>query len=118
MVRILTSRQILGLLICRSLILFIRSKEMKLMLMTKYVISLTIRKIENNLATYLPHNFLLMIMYTPIPISDTDDKIICKFNSTGHFSIKSTTWTNNTSIVPHPKAKFINGLWKLKLRPK
>lgn len=39
-------------------------------------------------------------------------------NSTRHVSIKSAIWANNTPIEPHPKEKFINELWKLKLRPK
>lgn len=33
----------------------------------------------------------------------------------GNFSIKTFTWANNDSIKPHPKTKFLNDIWSLKL---
>lgn len=52
---------------------------------------------------------MLIILNTPIPISNTDDKTIWNFNSKCLFSINSITWANNTSVSPHPKTKFVNG---------
>lgn len=41
-----------------------------------------------------------------------------KFTSNGKLFIITTTWANNNSILPYPKAKFNNSIWKLSLRPK
>lgn len=34
------------------------------------------------------------------------------------FNIKTATWANNERIPPHPKAKLLNRIWKLKMLPK
>lgn len=93
MIRIFSSGQIFSSLIYRLLILFFWTKRNDINVNNKVSnFSDDYKNLEiDNLATYLPHNIVLMIMNTPIPISNTDDKIICKFNFTGHFSIKSTT---------------------------
>lgn len=74
-------------------------------------------KVEN-LKDCLLEETLKDIYGTPNPINNIDDKLSWKFTSTSNFSVTTETWANNTYIKHHPKAKFINSLQKLNLRPK
>lgn len=47
----------------------------------------------------------MKIIIIPIPVNDVEEKIIWKLTSDGTFSVKATTWTNNVSILPHPRVK-------------
>lgn len=67
---------------------------------------------------YLPQDIINILNNTPMHVTNIKDKIIWKYNSTGQFSVKSTTWVNNSDIPFHRKAKFLNDIWKLRLRPK
>lgn len=51
----------------------------------------------------------------PVPINNIDDRFAWKFTSDNEFSVKIAKWANNDSVRPHPKAKSINGIWKLNL---
>lgn len=53
----------------------------------------------------------------PYSINKIDDKLIWKFIPDGDFLVKTATWANNNTVPPLPKAKLLNSLWKLNLRP-
>lgn len=38
-----------------------------------------------------------------------------KFTPNGKFSVKAGTWANNYNMTTHPKAKFLDLIWKLNL---
>lgn len=68
------------------------------------------------------HWYLLLIILfekfiIPILVCHIEDKMFWEFTCDDSFLIK-TTWANNDSIKPHPKAKFINSIWRLNLIPK
>lgn len=72
----------------------------------------------NDLNGVLSNHIIDDVRNIAAPVSNIDDKMIWKFSTDSNFSIKTVTWANNGSIDPHPKAKFQNNIWNLKLTSK
>lgn len=69
-----------------------------------------------NLNDILPNDILDKVIQIHIPVNNIDDRKAWRFSPLRLF-VKTATWANNTSVRPHPKAKFINSIWKFNLRP-
>lgn len=65
-----------------------------------------------------PSHIVEMIGNSPILVLDVQDRIIWKYSADGSFSIKTATWTYNDKILPLPRSKLLNRIWKLNIIPK
>lgn len=72
----------------------------------------------NDLIGFIPDHITNRIKAILIPISNVTDRLIWKFTTDGHFSVKKVTWATIIILKPHPKAENLNNIQKLNLVPK
>lgn len=83
--------------------------------MLRLVILLVRTEKLRDLSELLPKHIMEKIISIPIPLNNTQDKIMWNDEN---YSVKRATWANNDRIHPQPKANMLNLIWKLNLNPK
>ena len=71
----------------------------------------------HSISSILPQNVLADIKVISIPWNLVNDRILWGCSQDGKFTLKSATWAMSKPFV-HPKHKFLNWIWKLKLLSK
>lgn len=66
-----------------------------------------------NLKIFLSGYIIDKISVISIPTSNIEDRIAWKFYTHGELTVKSAIRANNNSLNSHPRAKFLNSIWRL-----
>ena len=69
------------------------------------------------IVSLLPSNVLADIKAIPIPLFCLEDKVIWGFSQDDNFTLRLATWVIRKTLT-HPRSKFLNWIWRLKLFPK
>lgn len=72
---------------------------------------MNLQNLQNMLQDYIIDEVSIIL----ILVNNIKYMLAWKFTAHFEFFCKIATWDNNGSIISHPKAKFINNIWRLKI---